>query len=77
MRSAVKYVRSYPSQLQKFKNCVEIEKIKWSKTFYLDVPTKWNSIYLMLNTACKYEKAFERYGDEDPFFRNQVLRGKK
>jgi len=75
VRSAVKYVRSSPSRLQKFKNCVEIEKIEWSKTLCLDVPTRWNSTYLMLNTACKYERAFERYGDEDPFFRNQVLSG--
>ena len=75
VRSAVKYVRSSPSRLQKFKNCVEIEKIEWSKTLCLDVPTRWNSTYLMLHTACKYERAFERYCDEDPFFRNQVLSG--
>ena len=28
VRSAMKYVRSSPSRLQNFKNCVEIEKIE-------------------------------------------------
>ena len=27
----------------------------------LDVPTRWNSTYLMLDTAEKFEKAFERF----------------
>ena len=30
---------------------------------------------LILNTACKYERAFEKTGDEDLFFRNQLLSG--
>ena len=71
----MKYVRSSPSRLQKFKTCVETEKIEWSKNLCLDVSTRWNSTYLILNIACKYERAFERFGDEDSFFRNQVLGG--
>ena len=43
MRSAVKYVKSSPSWLQRFKNYVEIEKIEWSETLCLDVPTRWNT----------------------------------
>jgi len=75
VRSTVKYVRSSTSRLQKFKNCVEIKKIKWSKTLCLDASTRWNSTYLMLKTAWKYQRAFEWFDDEDPFFRNQVLSG--
>jgi len=33
VHSTVKYVSS-PSRLQKFKTCVEIEKIEWSKTVF-------------------------------------------
>ena len=73
MCSIVKYVRSSPSRIEKFKNCVDIEKIEWSNTLCLDLSTKWNSTYLMLNTACKYERAFERFDDGDLFFKNQVL----
>ena len=29
----------------------------------------------MLNTTCKYERALERFDDEDPLIRNQVLSG--
>ncbi|XP_020272159.1 zinc finger BED domain-containing protein RICESLEEPER 2-like [Asparagus officinalis] len=36
---------------------------------------RWNSTYLMLNIAQKYEKAFERYGEEDPFFRFELSNG--
>ena len=70
----MKYVSS-SSCLQKFKTCVEIEKIEWSKTLCLNVSMTWNSTYLMLNIACKYERALKRFGNEDPFFRNQVLSG--
>ncbi|KAI9083360.1 hypothetical protein K1719_034726 [Acacia pycnantha] len=35
----------------------------------LDVPTRWNSTYLMLETAQKFEAAFKRYEDKDPYFR--------
>ncbi|XP_066317809.1 zinc finger BED domain-containing protein RICESLEEPER 2-like [Miscanthus floridulus] len=34
----------------------------------LDICTRWNSTYLMLNAAQKYQKAFERYSDEDPYY---------
>ena len=40
VHSTVKYVSSSPSRLQRLKNCVEIEKIEWSKTLCLDVPTR-------------------------------------
>ena len=33
MRSAVKYVRSSPSRLQKFKNCVKNEKMNGPKPY--------------------------------------------
>ncbi|KAI9091200.1 hypothetical protein K1719_028264 [Acacia pycnantha] len=31
--------------------------------------TRWNSTYLMLETAQKFEAAFKRYEDKDPYFR--------
>uniref|UniRef100_A0A803QGL1 Zinc finger BED domain-containing protein RICESLEEPER 2-like n=1 Tax=Cannabis sativa TaxID=3483 RepID=A0A803QGL1_CANSA len=35
-------------------------KITCKKSVSLDVPTRWNSTYLMLEAAEKYQKAFER-----------------
>ncbi|CAI9296930.1 unnamed protein product [Lactuca saligna] len=43
-----------------FLECVEKVKINCSKKPSLDVDTRWNSTFLMLETAEKYEAAFDR-----------------
>ena len=65
IRNAVRYIRSSPSRLQKFKTCVEKEKIDHKCLVALDVPTRWNSIYLMLESALKFQKAFDRMEEDD------------
>ena len=70
IRKAVKYVRSSPSRLLKFKSCVEKEKIESKRLLILDVCTRCNSTYLMLETACKFEKAFDRMDEEDEQYVN-------
>ncbi|KAL4279114.1 hypothetical protein GQ457_03G011930 [Hibiscus cannabinus] len=58
VRALVRYVRSSPARLQKFKTCIEEEK-EHSKSFVtLDVETRWNSTFLMLEYAIKFKKAF-------------------
>ncbi|KAL0462785.1 UNVERIFIED_CONTAM: Zinc finger BED domain-containing protein RICESLEEPER 2, partial [Sesamum latifolium] len=68
VRNAVKYVRSSPARLKAFKRCMEKEKIDSKSLLCLDVETRWNSTYLMLDAAEKFEKAFERLGDEEQKF---------
>ncbi|XP_031264254.1 zinc finger BED domain-containing protein RICESLEEPER 2-like [Pistacia vera] len=34
----------------------------------LDIATRWNSTYLMLDVAVKFKKAFQRLEDEDPTY---------
>ncbi|GKV17649.1 hypothetical protein SLEP1_g28123 [Rubroshorea leprosula] len=60
IRATIKYVRQSPQKSKKFKECVEFEKIESKKLLCLDVPPKWNSLYLMLDTIVKFEHAFER-----------------
>ncbi|KAF7121264.1 hypothetical protein RHSIM_Rhsim13G0135300 [Rhododendron simsii] len=62
------YVRSSPQRMETFKKCVEKERIKSKQTVCLDVCTRWNSSYLMLEVAIKFEKAFQRMGEEDNSF---------
>lgn len=46
-------------QMIKFKYCMQEIGIESSVGLRLDMPTKWNSTYLMLESALKYEKAFD------------------
>jgi len=60
IRTAVKFVRSSPSRLKIFKKCAELEKISSRSLLSLDLETRWNATYLMLENAEKFEKAFAR-----------------
>ncbi|XP_029130253.1 zinc finger BED domain-containing protein RICESLEEPER 2, partial [Cajanus cajan] len=65
IRGAEKYVRSSPSRLFKFKTCVEKQNIEYKGLVCLDVETRWNSTYLMLEAALKLHKAFEELEMQD------------
>ena len=55
VREAVRYVRNSPARLAKFKEFSDLLGIEYKSALSLDVPTKWNSTYLML------KKIFEKY----------------
>ncbi|XP_062017769.1 zinc finger BED domain-containing protein RICESLEEPER 2-like [Rosa rugosa] len=65
IRNAVRYVRSSPQRLDFFKKCVERVKLECKGLVILDVPTRWNSTFLMLERALKFQKAFDRMVEED------------
>ncbi|XP_031284418.1 zinc finger BED domain-containing protein RICESLEEPER 2-like [Pistacia vera] len=66
IRNSVKYVRSSPTRSETFQRCVKEERIAYKGGVCLDVATRWNSTYLMLDVALKFRKAFQRLEDEDP-----------
>ena len=41
------------------------EKIDCKSLVFLDVPTRWNFTYLMLETSLKFKKTFERLEEDD------------
>ncbi|KAJ9546552.1 LOW QUALITY PROTEIN: hypothetical protein OSB04_019095 [Centaurea solstitialis] len=57
IRNAVRY--------SSFKECVDRVQIKRNRKPCLDVDTRWNSTFFMLETAVKYEDAFDRLFDID------------
>ena len=65
IRTAVRYVRSSPSRLARFRQAIKEEHITHKSLVCLDVPTRWNSTFKMLEATEKYQKAFERLEDED------------
>jgi len=65
VRSAVKYVKSSPQRFENFKYCMEREKIAFKGLLCLDVPTRWNSTFKMLEGAEKCQSAFDLLEEYD------------
>ena len=64
IRNAVKFVRSSPSRLESFKACAAKEEISCQSMVVMDVPTRWNSTFLMLQAALKFKVVFARMAVE-------------
>ncbi|KAM3306162.1 hypothetical protein P3S67_013032 [Capsicum chacoense] len=64
IRQAVRYIRQSPARWKNFQECCVDENLA-KKSLCLDVPTRWNSTYLMLNRAIEYEGAILTYADRD------------
>jgi hypothetical protein len=62
IRNAIRFVRSSPSRLLAYKKCVKKLHIECKKSLCLNVATRWNSTYLMLEAAEKFEKVFVKLG---------------
>uniref|UniRef100_A0A0R0E764 HAT C-terminal dimerisation domain-containing protein n=1 Tax=Glycine max TaxID=3847 RepID=A0A0R0E764_SOYBN len=59
IRDSIKYVKASESRMIKFKRCIEkVGNIEALSGLCLDVPRRWNSTYLMLQSALKYESVF-------------------
>ena len=65
IRESVKYLKLSPSRLYKFNEIVKSLKLSTSKRLILDVPTRWNSTYAMLECALENKSVFSRYKERD------------
>ena len=68
--NCAKYVRSSSQRLDKFREFAILEQCKANANVPLDVITRWNSTYLMLEAALKYELTFNRMCEEDEGFKS-------
>ncbi|CAN1303262.1 Zinc finger BED domain-containing protein RICESLEEPER 2 [Linum perenne] len=55
------------------RNTIAVEDRESKKSLCLDVPTRWNSTFLMLQAAEKYETAFEMYALSNRQFRIDLI----
>ena len=72
IRNAVKYVRSSTARMNSFKKCVTISKVTSKGHLSLDVCTRWNSTFLMLETAVTFERAFDQLRLQDPSYKEEL-----
>ncbi|KAL0445958.1 UNVERIFIED_CONTAM: Zinc finger BED domain-containing protein RICESLEEPER 2 [Sesamum latifolium] len=68
IRETVKYIKISPSRLYRFMEIVKQLQLPTSKGLILDVPTRWNSTYGMLESAMVFRDVFPRYKERDPTY---------
>ncbi|XP_050895477.1 zinc finger BED domain-containing protein RICESLEEPER 2-like [Lathyrus oleraceus] len=64
IRNAVRYVRASPGRMDRFKTCIKEVRLQEKSIVQLDVSTRWNSTYIMLESALKFQKAFKRLSEK-------------
>ena len=69
IRESVKYVKGSESRLLKFVECCEYVGVKYLMGLRMDVPTRWNATFLMLECAIRYRLVFERYALVEPGYK--------
>lgn len=74
VRSAVRYVRSSPSRLKRFNECLEIQKVESKAGLCLDVETRWNSTFMMLQAAVALKKGFDMLEMEDEKYVSELTK---
>ncbi|TVU02980.1 hypothetical protein EJB05_51526, partial [Eragrostis curvula] len=65
VRESVKYIRGSQSRKEKFEEIIAEKGISCKKRPSLDIPTRWNSTYLMLKSALPLSEAFLEFAKQD------------
>lgn len=68
IRLCVKYIRGSEARKLKFKSCLDQLSNVSSKQLRQDMPIRWNSSYLMLDSSIGLRDAFSLLQDIDPHF---------
>ncbi|KAL1556581.1 zinc finger BED domain-containing protein RICESLEEPER 2-like [Salvia divinorum] len=78
VREAVKWLTNSPQRSSQWAKVVSIlaDRIDSKKALCLDVPTRWNSTYLMLQSAIPYAEAFQLYSQMYPSYKKDLSQKK-
>jgi hypothetical protein len=68
IRESVKYVKSSQARKEKFEELAKQIGVSTEKQPTLDICTRWNSTYLMLDSAYSFRKVFDELGKRDQNF---------
>ncbi|KAJ7981896.1 Zinc finger BED domain-containing protein [Quillaja saponaria] len=68
IRGSIRYVRTSQVTQGKFNEVARHAGINCQKALVLDFPTRWNSTYVMLETALEYKGAFSAMQGQDPTY---------
>ncbi|KAM6601327.1 hypothetical protein CsatA_020936 [Cannabis sativa] len=72
IRGSVKFVKSSQLTQEKFDEMAQRAGIDSQKRLFLDSPVRWNTTYLMLETALEYRAAFSILQDHDPAYNSSL-----
>lgn len=67
-RESIRHVKSTQASLGKFNEIAQQVGINSGRRLVLDCPIKWNSTYLMLESAIEYRGAFSLLQEHDPSY---------
>ncbi|WOL14226.1 zinc finger BED domain-containing protein RICESLEEPER 2-like [Canna indica] len=70
VRESVKYIKGSPARLHKFNEIARQLQLSSTKRLVLDVSTRWNSTYAMLESALEFKDVFPRYHERDPNYKS-------
>ncbi|CAN1788306.1 Zinc finger BED domain-containing protein RICESLEEPER 2 [Linum perenne] len=73
VRQAVRWLRSSGSREAKFHAQVTAQNVQSKRMVSLDCQTRWNSTFLMLDTALVYERVFTVLDAIDPTFKEDLF----
>ncbi|XP_074352681.1 zinc finger BED domain-containing protein RICESLEEPER 2-like [Apium graveolens] len=72
VRESVKYIKGSPGRKENFIECIEQVALSRSKGLRQDVPTRWNSTYIMLDSALYYRRAFSHLKLSDSNYKHDL-----
>ncbi|GAU23370.1 hypothetical protein TSUD_334180 [Trifolium subterraneum] len=75
IRGAVKYIQSSGNRYDKFKTCIDPQKVEYKGFVNLDGDTRWNSTYLMLEAALKHMSTFGKLEMQDRAYVRELKNG--